>query len=86
MDNARAGGKPAIAGAFVALDPLNGEVLAMGSSPTFNPNQFAKPLTESEYRQLEGSGAVPGRLTNRAANGAVPDRLDVQADHGDGGA
>ena len=31
IDNARAGGKPAIAGAFVALDPRNGEVLSIGS-------------------------------------------------------
>ena len=31
IEHARAGGKPADAGAFVALDPRNGQVLAMGS-------------------------------------------------------
>ena len=54
IESARAGGKPADAGAFVALDPRNGQVLAIGSSPTFDPNKFAKPLTKSEYAALEG--------------------------------
>ncbi|HUB72557.1 MAG TPA: penicillin-binding protein 2 [Solirubrobacteraceae bacterium] len=72
MERARAGGKPAVGGAFVALDPLNGEVLAMGSYPTFNPDKFAKPLTEAEYKALRESGDVPGPLTNRAAEGAYP--------------
>ncbi len=73
MEHARAGGKPAIAGAFVALDPLNGEVLAMGSSPSFDPNRFAKPLTNAEYNELTGSdGEVPGRLTDLADEGAFP--------------
>jgi penicillin-binding protein 2 len=73
MEHARAGGKPAIAGAFVALDPLNGEVLAMGSSPSFDPNRFAKPLTDAEYNELTGrNGEEPGRLTNLADEGEYP--------------
>ncbi len=73
MEHARAGGKPAVAGGFVALDPLNGEVLAMGSSPSFNPSKFAKPLTEAEWEGLTGSGnGVPGRLTDLADEGAYP--------------
>jgi len=77
IENSRAGGKPADAGAFVALDPRNGQVLAMGSSPTFDPNKFAKPLTKSEYAALEGkSGAsgeeAPAPLTDRAVNGTYP--------------
>jgi penicillin-binding protein 2 len=78
IENARAGGKPANAGAFVAMDPLNGEVLAIGSYPTFDPNKFAKPLTEHEYKELEGetgSGGgeeTPSPLVNRAVNGAYP--------------
>ena len=87
MEHARAGGKPAIAGAFVALDPLNGEVLAMGSSPSFDPNRFAKPLTEAEYDELTGrNGEEPGRLTESRRRRRIPDRLHVQADHRDGGA
>jgi penicillin-binding protein 2 len=78
IERARAGGKPATAGAFVALDPRNGEVLAIGSYPTFNPNKFAKPLTKSEYAALEGRGEASGGeeplapLTDRAVNGAYP--------------
>jgi penicillin-binding protein 2 len=73
MEHARSGGKPAIAGAFVALDPLNGEVLAMGSYPSFDPNKFAKPLSKPEYEKLTGrNGAEPGRLTNLADEGEYP--------------
>jgi penicillin-binding protein 2 len=77
IENARAGGKPADAGAFVALDPRNGQILAMGSSPTFDPNKFAKPLTKSEYAALEGKSGTAGEespapLTDRAVNGTYP--------------
>ncbi len=60
------------------MDPLNGEVLAIGSYPSFDPNKFAKPLTEREYHELEGvtggggSEEVPSRLIDRATNGAYP--------------
>jgi len=73
MERARAGGKPSIAGAFVALDPLNGEVLAMGSAPSFDPDKFAKPLTQAEYEALTGrNGDEPGRLTDLADEGEYP--------------
>ncbi|MGO9489775.1 MAG: penicillin-binding protein 2 [Solirubrobacteraceae bacterium] len=72
MEHARAGGKPAPAGAFVAMDPRNGQILAMDSAPSFDPNKFAKPLTEHEFKALEGSGSTPGRLTDRAVNGEYP--------------
>jgi penicillin-binding protein 2 len=73
MERARAGDKPAIAGAFVALNPLNGEVLAMGSAPSFDPNRFAKPLTYAEYDELTGrNGEEPGRLTDLADEGEYP--------------
>jgi len=72
IEHARAGGKPANAGAFVALDPRNGQVLAIGSYPGFDPNSFAKPLTKSEYQALLGGGSAPGRLTDRAVAGEYP--------------
>ncbi len=82
IENARAGGKPATAGAFTAIDPRNGQILAIGSYPSFDPNKFAKPLTQSEYAALEGKAGAGGQegggeeapapLTNRAVNGAYP--------------
>jgi len=72
MERARAGGKPAPAGAFVAMDPRNGQILAIGSQPGFDPNRFAKPLTEREFHALIGSSATGGPLTDRAVNGEYP--------------
>jgi penicillin-binding protein 2 len=72
IERARAGGKPADAGAFTAIDPRNGQILAIGSYPSFNPNKFAKPLTKAEYAALEGSGSAAGPLTDRAVNGTYP--------------
>ena len=39
-------------GALVAMDPHTGEVLAMVSRPTFDPNQFAVRLTKSYWSQI----------------------------------
>ena len=42
-------GKP---GAIVAMDPRNGEVLAMVSRPTFDPNDFAVRIRRDEWNKL----------------------------------
>jgi penicillin-binding protein 2 len=39
-------------GALVAMDPHTGEVLAMVSRPTFDPNQFAVRLTRAYWNQI----------------------------------
>jgi penicillin-binding protein 2 len=39
-------------GAAVALDPRNGEVLAMASSPAFNPNVYSKRFTPDVYKLI----------------------------------
>ena len=39
-------------GAVVAFDARSGEILAMASRPTFDPNQFAKRLSREEWNQL----------------------------------
>jgi penicillin-binding protein 2 len=69
---AQAGGKPAVAGAFLAIDPRNGQVLAIGSQPSYDPNRFAKPLTPAEFQALQGTGSAGGPLTDRAVNGTYP--------------
>ena len=73
---ANADGNPAPAGAFVALDPRNGEVLAMGSYPNFDPNLFARQLTEDEYEHLlglnHGQPVEPAPLQNRAVSAGYP--------------
>ena len=39
-------------GAIVAMDPRNGEILAMVSRPTFDPNDFAVHISREEWTKL----------------------------------
>lgn len=56
--------------AVVAIDPANGDVLAFVSTPTFDPNGFARGLTVAEYRALEDDIDRP--LFDRALRGVYP--------------
>ncbi|MFZ0962148.1 MAG: penicillin-binding protein 2 [Terriglobia bacterium] len=47
------------AGAVVALDPRTGEVLAMVSHPSFDPNDFAKRIDPQEWNQLTNDPMKP---------------------------
>ena len=58
------------AGAVVAMDPRNGEVLAMISSPAFNPDMFSGPLDSEEWNLLINNPLKP--LQNRAIQGQYP--------------
>jgi penicillin-binding protein 2 len=51
-------------GAIVALDPRTGEVLAMASWPTFDPNAFAVRVSRKEWNRLVTDPAHP--LMNKA--------------------
>jgi penicillin-binding protein 2 len=62
---------PATGGAFVALDPTDGDVYAMGSLPTFNPSVFTKPLSQATYDQITNP-ASNYPLLNRAIESAGP--------------
>ena len=57
-------------GAVVAIDPANGDVLALVSHPGFDPSVFGRGLTNSEYAVLTGNEDKP--LLNRALRGAYP--------------
>ncbi|MEW5839161.1 MAG: penicillin-binding protein 2 [Pseudomonadota bacterium] len=57
-------------GAIVALDPRNGEVLAMVSKPAFDPNLFVNGIRSKDYRALMDNPDRP--LFNRALTAAYP--------------
>jgi penicillin-binding protein 2 len=59
------------AGAFVAMDPRNGEILALGSYPSFDANLFAKPISQTRYNQLS-SEELGAPLFNRAIAATYP--------------
>ncbi len=54
-------------GAIVALDPRTGDVLAMASSPTFDPNKFITRFTPSEWQAVANDPSSP--MENRATRG-----------------
>src|SRR5713101_7882293 len=51
-------------GAIVALDPRTGEILAMVSRPTFDPNDFAVRIKRGEWAKLVNDESHP--LLNKA--------------------
>ncbi|NMM77881.1 penicillin-binding protein 2 [Acidovorax sp. SRB_24] len=57
-------------GALVALDPRNGEVLALASKPTFDPNLFVDGIDQENWQALNESINKP--LLNRALRGTYP--------------
>lgn len=57
-------------GSVVAIDPNNGEVLALVSSPSFDPNLFVDGIRAEVYRELRDSPDRP--LFNRALQGQYP--------------
>jgi penicillin-binding protein 2 len=58
------------AGAVVAMNPNNGEILAMASSPAFNPNDFAKGMDKKGWERLLTNLKFP--LQNRVISGQYP--------------
>jgi len=62
---------PGTAGGFVALDPRDGSVLALGSYPTFKPSVLSRPLSPSAYEHLK-SDKYGAPIFNRAIGGAYP--------------
>ena len=57
-------------GAIVAIDPNNGEILALVSAPSFDPNAFATGMSPSQFNELQNNENRP--LFNRAVRGSYP--------------
>ena len=57
-------------GAVVALDPRNGDVLALVSAPAYNPNDFAAGIAPQIWDALKNDPDDP--LQNRAIAGQYP--------------
>ena len=62
------GGAP---GGFAVMNVRNGQVVALGSSPSFDPNLFSKAIRPKDFNRLNSEAA--GRpLFNRATQGGYP--------------
>ena len=57
-------------GSVVVLDVITGDVLAMASTPGFDPSTFARGITQSEWRDLLDNPERP--LHNKAIAGVYP--------------
>lgn len=58
-------------GGFITMDVHSGEILALGSYPTFEPALFARPsLTQAQVNETYRNPAAP--LTDRAIAGLYP--------------
>jgi penicillin-binding protein 2 len=57
-------------GAIVAMNPKTGEILALVSSPSFNPNLFVTGISTKDYSFLRDNLDQP--LYNRAVQGVYP--------------
>lgn len=57
-------------GAVVAIDPRNGEILALVSTPSFDPNLFVTGISSKAYKILREDPSRP--LYNRALQGEFP--------------
>lgn len=54
-------------GAVVAIDPVDGSVIALVSKPAYDPNAFVHGISQKAYREILDAPARP--LFNRALNG-----------------
>lgn len=57
-------------GAVVAIQPSTGQILAMVSQPSYDPNLFVTGISQKDYHDLQSSEDKP--LFNRAIRGLYP--------------
>lgn len=58
-------------GAFISMNVHSGEILAMGSFPTYDPKVFTEPMTQSQVNELFRD-PILAPLTDRATESAYP--------------
>ena len=63
-------------GALVAMDPRNGEILALVSHPEFDPNLFVNGIDSTDWQALNDSPDRP--LLDRALRGAYPEGSTIK--------
>ncbi|MBV1869069.1 MAG: penicillin-binding protein 2 [Marinosulfonomonas sp.] len=59
-----------VSGAAVVMDTQNGDLLAIGSSPTFDPNKFVRGISVPDYRELTENTFRP--LADKSVQGTYP--------------
>jgi penicillin-binding protein 2 len=57
-------------GAIVIIDPTDGDILAMASWPTYDPNLFVPSISAEKFKQLQDDPDIP--LLARAFRSAYP--------------
>lgn len=57
-------------GSIVAIEPATGQILALVSKPTYDPNLFVAGISNQEFQALQQSPSHP--LYNRALRGVYP--------------
>lgn len=57
-------------GGFVTMNVQSGEILGLGSYPTFDPSEFTRPMTQAQVNQTYRNPAHP--LVDRATEGLYP--------------
>lgn len=58
------------AGAVIVMDAYNGEILAAGSYPEYNLNNFVDGMSSEQWSEIRDSPATP--LLNKLINGTYP--------------
>ncbi|MCS1407673.1 MAG: Peptidoglycan D,D-transpeptidase MrdA [Verrucomicrobia subdivision 3 bacterium] len=66
-ESALRGVRPKVMGSVVVMDVRNGDVLAMASAPTYDPNEFIGRLSQERWAELNHQTLRP--LLNRASYG-----------------
>lgn len=67
-------------GAVVAIDPNNGEILALVSKPGYDPNDFVGGISQKKYNKLRSNPKKP--LNPRALVGAYPPGSTIKPFYG----